>query len=960
MGEIIAGAYELEREIGSGGGGVVYLGRHLRLGKWVVLKADKRRLSTNPEMLRQEVDALKNLSHTYIPQVYDFVEENGTVYTVMDYIEGESLDKPLKRGERFSQPQVIEWACELLEAVSYLHSRPPHGILHADIKPANVMCTPEGDIRLIDFNIALALGEEGAVRVGLSRGYASPEHYGLDYTKPRRTDAQPLTELMTGTVPQTAQDSGMARSASTSGKKTVLLDVRSDIYSLGATLYHLLTGERPAQDAKEVVPISPEKASSAVAAIIQKAMAPDPDQRYQTAAEMLSAFEHLYENDPRTKRHKRRAAVTAAALAALFLAGGVMTFTGLKQMEQAQAEAAQAARLAEETERRTKQALAAVRSSEEAYRNGNIPAARDSALEALELDSPYAAQAQKALTDALGVYDLSDGFKLHLMLELPSEPLKVVLSPEGTRLAAVYAFQVVIFDTETGEKLVEFPMERSALSDVVFLDEDRIVYAGPGAVRAFDVTRSTELWSGQAGTKIVRSADGNRVAAAYKNAKEAVVYDASTGEAVKTVSFGERSQRVTVNDSFADPKDNLLALNAGGTMLAVSFADGSLTVFDLEREDGALEILDPCAYSHFEGGFFGKYFAFSGLGGGESLFAVIDTADLVQTGAFTAQDLFLVQADENGIYLALNDTLIKLDPETGEQTEIAYTSKDITGFRHGEAYTLVATEDQSYAFFDRGAAQVERTEMDCSCDFVQLAGGFAVVGSRDTPELRIMQLEEHPEAELFSYDPAYSHDEARLSADGKTVMLFRYDAFRLYGIDGQLLAEVELPDAEQIYDQQYRRDERGSYLEVIYNDGLVRSYSAADGALLSETEGETPDLSLYEEFYTDWLKITAPLHETPAAYDRESGALIRELEKDAYLTYVTQAGEYVITEYISAQGERYGLLLDENCETLARLPNLCDIVDGTLVFDYPSGNLRFSRIYSTQELRALGKNEGRV
>lgn len=158
MSRIIAGMYELQYKIGSGGGGIVYLGRHLRLDKLVVLKADKRTLNTKSELLRREVDMLKGLSHSYIPQVYDFVQEDGVVYTVMDYIEGESLDKLLGRGERFSQPQVIRWACQLLEALVYLHSRPPHGILHGDIKPANIMLRPNGDICLIDYNIALALG----------------------------------------------------------------------------------------------------------------------------------------------------------------------------------------------------------------------------------------------------------------------------------------------------------------------------------------------------------------------------------------------------------------------------------------------------------------------------------------------------------------------------------------------------------------------------------------------------------------------------------------------------------------------------------------------------------------------------------------------------------------------------------------------------------------------------------
>lgn len=84
-----------------------------------MLKADKRKMTTRPELLRREVDVLKDLTHSYIPKVYDFFVENDTVYTVMDYIEGESLDKPLKRGEHFTQAQVIEWARQLLEALIY-------------------------------------------------------------------------------------------------------------------------------------------------------------------------------------------------------------------------------------------------------------------------------------------------------------------------------------------------------------------------------------------------------------------------------------------------------------------------------------------------------------------------------------------------------------------------------------------------------------------------------------------------------------------------------------------------------------------------------------------------------------------------------------------------------------------------------------------------------------------------
>lgn len=102
MPEMIASTYEIIEKIGSGGGGNVFLAYHVRLGKKVVLKADKRKITTKPELLRREVDILKELNHPYIPRVYDFFAEGDTVYTVMDYIEGESLDRPLKRGERFS------------------------------------------------------------------------------------------------------------------------------------------------------------------------------------------------------------------------------------------------------------------------------------------------------------------------------------------------------------------------------------------------------------------------------------------------------------------------------------------------------------------------------------------------------------------------------------------------------------------------------------------------------------------------------------------------------------------------------------------------------------------------------------------------------------------------------------------------------------------------------------------
>ena len=345
MATVIASTYEIIREIGAGGSGVVYLGRHIRLNKSVVLKADKRRMSGKIQELRREVDTLRNLRHPYIPQVYDFLEENGIVYTVMDYIEGESLDKPLKRGERFGQAQIIKWTKQLLEALRYLHSRPPYGFIHGDIKPSNIMITPEGDICLIDFNIALALGEEGAVRVGFTKGYAAPEWSADEYDESSFEMTTLASEkssksLFAGRVRSnvsghrfiSVEDSGNHLNNNEPEKNRIsVLDARSDIYSVGATLYHLLTGTRPAANVEMIAPVSSysnRNISPLLSKIVEKAMNPNPDLRYQTATEMLYDLTHLMENDPRMKNHRRRIILTAISALFMFALGSIFCVIG--------------------------------------------------------------------------------------------------------------------------------------------------------------------------------------------------------------------------------------------------------------------------------------------------------------------------------------------------------------------------------------------------------------------------------------------------------------------------------------------------------------------------------------------------------------------------------------------------------------------------------------------------------
>lgn len=988
MPEIIASTYELSEKLGAGGGGTVYLARHLRLNKKVVLKADKRAVTTRPELLRREVDVLKNLSHPHIPQVYDYFVENDTVYTVMDYVQGESLDKPLKRGEKYPQPQVIKWARQLLGALSYLHSPthgdPPRGYVHSDIKPANLMRTPDNNIYLIDFNIALALGEENVI--GCSIGYASPEHYGLDFSsnydtvtptsgsrvkegvsRMRRVNADKAsdkTEMMenpaetellepsdkTAVMVNTAETELLNHGMKTEPKssfsgKVIIPYVRSDIYSVGATLYHLLSGKRPARNATEVETLSDAEFSPQIVAIISRAMNPNPDLRYQTAGEMLDAFLHLCENDPRVRRRKRNGRIAAVLFSGSFMLSIAVSFVGLKRMQTAQTQ------------------LTLAEYSANALREGDVSGAVRLALQAVPdgkriLEAALMPQTQLALTEALGVYDLSDGFKMLDSLELPSVPFRIVLSPEGSRLAVVYAYETAVFDLEQQRRIAVLPVQQSALSDVVFVDEEHIIYAGDKGVTAYDLEKGEILWTGDMAVTLAISADASVVAAVDRKEDHAVLYHTADGTMIGECPFLGFSMQAPANDIFADPGDTVFALNRDGSRLAVSFSNGGLIVFDVNNPENGLIVYEESEYRSFDGGFSGDYFALVGRRNGESEFGVIDVEEGIYVSSYESANPLLVYADEGGIYRAEGSSLTRIDVEARETTELAYTGDAvITAFSAGGEYTLTATEDGGISFYDSGAHLSSAENCGENCDFAVLSGEYAIAGNRSSTSLRILQLYRQKEGELLSYDARYPHDEARVSQDGRTAMLFDYKKFRIYDMTGRLLAEEKLPDPGQIYDQQFVRSGEGSWLEVTWYDGTVRRYSAGDGAVLSEKMGEPPSKDLEEEFITEDYRIRSPLHTAPEVYDVRSGKLLTTLDEDGYLTYVTQVGECVIAEYLSAAGDgkRFGVLLDDRLRKIAVLPNLCDVLGDELVFDYESGNLRRCRLYSMEELVALGE-----
>ncbi len=257
IGTVIDGKYEILKEIGRGGMSIVYLAMDKHLNKqWAVKEIRKKGSGKNDEIvvnsLLAEANMMKKLDHPSLPRIVDIIDNGITIYVVMDYIEGESLDKILNEYGAQPEEMVVNWAKQLCDALSYLHSQKP-SIIYRDMKPANVMLKPEGNIKIIDFGIAREYKEQNLADTTVlgTKGYAPPEQY--------------------------------------SGQT----DPRSDIFALGMTMHHLLTGVDP-RNGEPYAPVrqwNPEL-SEGIEIIIDRCVEPAAENRYQSCADLLYDLEH--------------------------------------------------------------------------------------------------------------------------------------------------------------------------------------------------------------------------------------------------------------------------------------------------------------------------------------------------------------------------------------------------------------------------------------------------------------------------------------------------------------------------------------------------------------------------------------------------------------------------------------------------------------------------------------------
>lgn len=263
VGAVLQERYQIESVLGIGGMSVVYKGRDLRFKNVYRSCAIKEMIDRSPDTqtrsitlrnFEREADLLAQLNHPAIPKIYDYFFHGGRVYLVLEFIEGQNLEDILEASAGpLEEEQVVRWAIQICDVLSYLHNHKPEPIVFRDMKPSNVMVAPDGRVVLIDFGIARIFeADQKGTMIG-TEGYSPPEQY--------RGVAEP----------------------------------RGDLYALGATMHHLLTKSDPRLEPPFTFHERPPsvlnpKVSPQLEAVIMKALEYDARQRWSSAAEMRTAL----------------------------------------------------------------------------------------------------------------------------------------------------------------------------------------------------------------------------------------------------------------------------------------------------------------------------------------------------------------------------------------------------------------------------------------------------------------------------------------------------------------------------------------------------------------------------------------------------------------------------------------------------------------------------------------------
>lgn len=294
MTEAFNSTYEIKSMIGQGGMSTVYRAEQKRLHTYWAVKEVRKEQGAHFDFLA-ESNILKRLQHPTLPRIVDIFEDEDKILIVEDLVEGITLEEVLRRQKKVGEEQGLVWFKELCGVLGYLHDQQPNPIIYRDMKPSNIMLQPNGSLKLIDFGIAREYkqGSGGDTTHIGTEGYAAPEQFGSAQT-----------------------------------------DARTDIYALGVTMYHILTGKSPYEPPYQFVPacrLVPEL-SHGMEYILGRCVQPEPDARYQSIGELQNDLEHIYRFDKAWKHYIMARRIRIAVVAVLFVVSIGLMAGGQKVM----------------------------------------------------------------------------------------------------------------------------------------------------------------------------------------------------------------------------------------------------------------------------------------------------------------------------------------------------------------------------------------------------------------------------------------------------------------------------------------------------------------------------------------------------------------------------------------------------------------------------------------------------
>ncbi|HYE01595.1 MAG TPA: serine/threonine-protein kinase [Phycisphaerales bacterium] len=285
--------YKILGKLGAGAMAAVYKGRQLSLDRLVAIKVLPRKFSSNQQFIERfyaEGRAAAQLNHPNIVQAYDVGQSGEFHYFVMEYVEGRTVYDDIVKHKRYAEREAIDIVIQIAEALQHAHSR---GLIHRDVKPKNVMITPEGVAKLADMGLARAISDKEAAEAEAGKAFGTPYYISPEQIRGEKDIGPP-----------------------------------ADIYSLGATLYHMVTGNVPFDGKSptnvmhkhlkaELIPpdhVNP-RLSAGISEVIEMMMAKDPRARYQRASDLLTDLRAVREGKHPVLAHKEIAGTELAVLA---------------------------------------------------------------------------------------------------------------------------------------------------------------------------------------------------------------------------------------------------------------------------------------------------------------------------------------------------------------------------------------------------------------------------------------------------------------------------------------------------------------------------------------------------------------------------------------------------------------------------------------------------------------------